>query len=143
MLTYADVYKHMAQALTVEAQLRDKLDVAFKALNVSVGSSLMASRGDAEAKMKGDMTQVGKEIAASNAAALSEAEKLNAKVTGLETDAQTAARNSKAQVAAVAKEHAAFEAHTLTTLAHVSDSLSATKVSALSCMHYLSSNPKP
>jgi len=116
-----------AEAGRIQTQLRDKLDVALKGLNVSVGAAMLHSRADVEAKMTGDMAELSKQIGTANAASLASADTLHAKAATVEAAAKAAGAASKAQVVAVAKDHTAFEAKASLTLAHVQDSLLHTK----------------
>ena len=120
--------KLSTQADKIETQLRDKFDLALKGLNISVGAAMTQSRADVESKMSGDMAKLRTQITSANAASLASAKQLHDKVTQVEAAATAAAAASNAQVAGVDKDHAAFEVHASTTLAHVQDSLAHTKV---------------
>lgn len=120
--------KLSAQTDKIEAQLREKFDLALQGLNISVGAAMTQSRAAVESKMSSDMTGLRTQITSANAASLASAKQLHEKVAQVEAAAAAAAAASKAQVAGVEKDHAAFEAHAATTLAHVQDSLAHTKV---------------
>ncbi len=112
----------------MEAHLRGKLDAGLKGLDASVASAMALSRVQAEKKMSGDVATLRSQVADAKARSEAAADKLHAKVEQVETATHAAWAARQAQVAGVAKDHAAFEAHATTTLAHVKDSLSHTKV---------------
>jgi ATP/maltotriose-dependent transcriptional regulator MalT len=114
----------------MEAHLRGKLDAGLKGLDTSVASAMTQSRVEVEKKMSGDVAALRSEVADAKAGSEAAADKLHAKVERVETATHAAWAARQAQVAAVSKDHADFEAHATTTLAHVKDSLSHTKVSA-------------
>lgn len=99
-------------------------------MDTSVASAMTQSRVEVEKKMSGDVAALRSEVADAKAGSEAAADKLHAKVERVETATHAAWAARQAQVAAVSKDHADFEAHATTTLAHVKDSLSHTKVSA-------------
>ena len=119
--------KLTAQADAMEAHLRGKLDAGLKGLDTSVASAMTQSRVEVEKKMSGDVAALRSEVADAKAGSEAAADKLHAKVERVETATHAAWAARQAQVAAVSKDHADFEAHATTTLAHVKDSLSHTK----------------
>jgi hypothetical protein len=133
--------KLTAQADEVEKGLSSTLQEELKKTKDSANSAMLKVRGEVETKMSADMASISKEIDAKSASALADANALRGQVSTIDASAKAGASKSNAALDKLAQEHAEFEAQASSTLAHIKDSLAATKVGfacSLACVDTVS-----